>query len=83
LPIPRLQDEAAGAVFAIEAFFFFFEDAENLAGEVGTIDFFESEDVAELVAGETAGACAKGVEFGVNAGVAFGVPFEGLDFGGD
>jgi hypothetical protein len=38
--IPGLQDKAAGLLFAIFPFFFFFQDAEGFAGEIWAIQIF-------------------------------------------
>jgi hypothetical protein len=35
--LQRLKNEAAGTVFAVLLFFYFFEDAEGFAGEVWAI----------------------------------------------
>jgi len=58
LTCPGLQDKALGAVFAVEAVFLFFEEAEGFAGEVVAVDVLGVEDVAEFLLGEA-------VEFGV------------------
>jgi len=50
--IPSLQNQTAGAVFAVLLLFFFFEDAEGFAGEIGTIDILRIEDVTEFITGE-------------------------------
>ena len=68
-PLPGFEDEAAGAVFAVLAEFFVFEDAEGFAGEVagggaggiaGRVervgDFFAGvEDVFQFAGGEVGG----------------------------
>ena len=62
--IPRFEDEAFGAVFAVEAGFFFLEDAEGFAGEFFAVDVLGVEDVAEFFFGEAIELGAVGVELG-------------------
>jgi len=76
-PVPRLKDEAAGAVFAEALVLFVFEDAERLAGEVGAVDVLGVEDVAELVAGQAVELRVVGVELGPKEGSSGLVPLEG------
>ena len=47
--VPGVEDETAGAVFAVFAEFALFEDAEGLVDAAGTADVFGVEDVAKLV----------------------------------
>lgn len=51
-PIPRLQHQPAGAVFAELAGFVVFEDAEGFGGVVVAVDVGGVENVAHLVAGQ-------------------------------
>ena len=66
--VPRFEDEAFGAVFAVEAGFFFLEDAEGFAGEVFAVDVFGIEDVAEFFFGEAVEFGVVGVELGTENG---------------
>jgi acetyltransferase-like isoleucine patch superfamily enzyme len=64
-----------GAVFAVGFDFFFFEDAEGFAGEVGAVDVGGVEDVAQFVAGEAVEAVAYRMILGMDgtAGIEAGV----------
>ena len=50
---PGFEDEAFGAVFLVEAGFFFLQYAEGFAGEVFAVDVFGVEDVAGFLLRET------------------------------
>ena len=46
----------SGAVFA-EFAFFRFQDAEGFTGEIGAVDIFRVEDIAEFIEGEAIVNC--------------------------
>lgn len=72
-PIPRVEDEALGAVVAVVFDVVVFEDAEGFGGVVGAVGVGGVEDVAEFVAGESVEAGETGVEFCAELGAAVGI----------
>jgi hypothetical protein len=54
--IPGLQDKAAGLLFAIFPFFFFFQDAEGFAGGIGVIKVFGVENLPLIYRRQTTAA---------------------------
>ena len=61
---PGGEDEALRAVLAELGDLILLEDSEGLGRVVGAEQVSGIEDVAEVVAGETVGACVPSVEFG-------------------
>lgn len=76
--VPGVEDEAAGAVFAVFAELAFFEDAEGLVDAAGATDVFGVKDVAELVGCQTVEVSNYGVELCLKHGAAVGVEYEWL-----
>jgi hypothetical protein len=62
-PVPRLQHQAAGAVFAEGGFLVPFEAGEGDGRVVGAVGVGGGEDVTELVAGQAVEAGIVGIQF--------------------
>ena len=75
-PIPGLQHQAAGEVFAEGLHFFLLEHPEGFGGIVLTLDIGGVEEVAQLVAGEAVKAGVPGIQLGAELAAAVGVPGE-------
>ncbi len=76
-PIPRLQHQALGAVFAELVEFGALEHAEGFAGVIGAHQVGGVEDIAQFVTAEAVEVGVGGVEFGSEQGAAFGIEAEG------
>jgi hypothetical protein len=68
--LPGFEDEAFGAVLAVEAGFFFFEDAEGFTGEALAVDVLRVKDIAEFLLGKAVEYRVVGVKLGAKNGAA-------------